>query len=69
MRLHTHMPDMRLHSMLFDNGDGPEVAILTEYDALPEIGHGCGHNLHGSLSILTGLALKDLKDSYKGKCM
>ena len=52
---------------LFDNGDGPEVAILTEYDALPEIGHGCGHNLHGSLSILTGLALKDLKDSYKGK--
>ena len=52
---------------LLDNGDGPEVAILTEYDALPEIGHGCGHNLHGSLSILTGLALKDLKDSYKGK--
>ena len=52
---------------LFDNGDGPEVAILTEYDALPEIGHGCGHNLHGSLSMLTGLALKDLKDSYKGK--
>ena len=43
------------------------MAILTEYDALPEIGHGCGHNLHGSLSILTGLALKDLKDSYKGK--
>lgn len=52
---------------LFDNGDGPEVAILTEYDALPEIGHGCGHNLHGSLSVLTGLALKDLKDCYKGK--
>ena len=26
-------------------GDGPTVAILAEYDALPEIGHGCGHNL------------------------
>lgn len=52
---------------LFDNGDGPEVAILAEYDALPEIGHGCGHNLHGSLSVLTGLALKDLKDYYRGK--
>jgi amidohydrolase len=25
--------------------DGPQVAILLEYDALPEIGHGCGHNL------------------------
>ena len=52
---------------LFDNGEGPEIAILTEYDALPEIGHGCGHNLHGSLSVLTGLALKDLKESFKGK--
>ena len=52
---------------LFDNGDGPEVAILAEYDALPEIGHGCGHNLHGSLSVLTGLALKDLKEFYRGK--
>ena len=28
-------------------GDGgpPAVALLAEYDALPEIGHGCGHNL------------------------
>jgi amidohydrolase len=25
--------------------DGPAVALLAEYDALPEIGHGCGHNL------------------------
>lgn len=50
-----------------DNGEGPSVALLTEYDALPEIGHGCGHNLHGSLSILTGLALKEMKDQFKGK--
>ena len=26
-------------------GEGPTVAVLAEYDALPEIGHGCGHNL------------------------
>ena len=26
-------------------GDGPTVAFLAEYDALPGIGHGCGHNL------------------------
>ncbi len=50
-----------------DNGEGPKIALLTEYDALPEIGHGCGHNLHGSLSVLTGLALNELKDSFKGK--
>ena len=50
-----------------DNGEGPSVALLTEYDALPEIGHGCGHNLHGSLSVLTGLALKEMKDLFQGK--
>ena len=25
--------------------EGPAVAVLCEYDALPGIGHGCGHNL------------------------
>ena len=25
--------------------EGPTVAILAEYDALPELGHACGHNL------------------------
>ena len=39
-----------------------KVAILTEYDALPEIGHACGHSLSGSISILAGLALKDLSE-------
>jgi metal-dependent amidase/aminoacylase/carboxypeptidase family protein len=24
---------------------GPTIAVLMEYDALPELGHGCGHNL------------------------
>lgn len=52
---------------VLDNGDGPSVAIMVEYDALPGIGHACGHNLHGSLSVLTGLALMDLKDQFKGK--
>src|SRR6478672_4873889 len=27
---------------------GPTVAVLAEYDALPEIGHGCGHNVIGA---------------------
>ncbi|NNV08810.1 amidohydrolase, partial [Geobacillus sp. MMMUD3] len=27
------------------NGNGRTIAILAEYDALPEIGHACGHNL------------------------
>lgn len=31
-------------------GPGPRVAFLAEYDALPEVGHGCGHNLIGAAS-------------------
>ncbi|WP_432562145.1 M20 family metallopeptidase [Kineococcus sp. SYSU DK003] len=27
------------------HGDGPTVAVLAEYDALPGVGHGCGHNV------------------------
>lgn len=52
---------------VLDNGDGPSVAILTEYDALPGLGHACGHNVHGSMSVLTALALTELKDHFKGK--
>ncbi|WP_026567142.1 M20 family metallopeptidase [Bacillus sp. UNC41MFS5] len=48
------------------NGEGPSVAILVEYDALPGIGHACGHNLHGSMSVLAGLALHELKGNFKG---
>ena len=29
----------------------PTVALLAEYDALPELGHACGHNLIGTASI------------------
>lgn len=36
----------------------PRFALLAEYDALPGIGHGCGHNLSGSMSILAALALE-----------
>lgn len=33
------------------------MALLTEYDALPDIGHACGHCASGSASILAGLSL------------
>jgi amidohydrolase len=50
-----------------DRGSGPSAAIMVEYDALPTVGHGCGHNLHGSLSVLSALALMELKDLFGGK--
>jgi amidohydrolase len=39
-------------------GDGPRVAILAEYDALPEIGHACGHNLIAAGAVGAFLALQ-----------
>lgn len=35
---------------------GPLIAILCEYDALPEIGHACGHNVIGAAGLGAGLA-------------
>ena len=42
-------------------GSGPaKYVLLVEYDALPDIGHGCGHNLSGAISVLAALVLGDL---------
>ena len=39
-------------------GDGPTVAVLAEYDALPEIGHGCGHNLIAMAAMGAGFGVQ-----------
>ncbi len=44
----------------------PTVAILTEYDALPGIGHGCGHNLIAAASLGAGIVLKDILEDAAG---
>ena len=36
---------------------GPIVAILSEYDALPEMGHACGHNLIAAMGLGAALGL------------
>ncbi len=38
-------------------GSGPTIAVLAEYDALPEIGHGCGHNLIAMAAMGAALGL------------
>lgn len=45
---------------------GPSVAYLCEYDALPGIGHGCGHNMIGTMSIGAAVALSKMLDSIGG---
>ena len=37
-------------------GAGPTVAVLCEYDALPDIGHACGHNIIATAGLGAGLA-------------
>jgi amidohydrolase len=39
---------------------GPFVAFLSEYDALPGVGHGCGHNILGAAGSGAGIVLKEL---------
>lgn len=48
------------------SGSGPKVAILAEYDALPEIGHACGHNLIAAGALGAFLALARQRDAIAG---
>lgn len=51
----------------FDTGKpGPHVAFLAEFDALPELGHGCGHNLVGACALGAGVALASVLGELGG---
>jgi amidohydrolase len=43
----------------FKNGDGPVFGIAAEYDALPAVGHGCGHNLIATAAVAATLAVRE----------
>ncbi|OJF91372.1 M20 family metallopeptidase [Alkalibacterium sp. 20] len=45
---------------------GPTLAYLSEYDALPGIGHGCGHNILGATDTGAGIVLSKLVDEVGG---
>jgi amidohydrolase len=40
------------------SADGPHIAFLAEYDALPGVGHGCGHNLICLSALAAGIGAK-----------
>ena len=47
--------------------DGPTVAIISEYDALPVIGHACGHNLIAAAGLGAALAVGKVKENLPGR--
>jgi amidohydrolase len=46
---------------------GPTVAFLAEYDALPGLGHACGHNLIAAAALGAGLAMKAVLPQLPGR--
>ncbi|MCR9276488.1 MAG: M20 family metallopeptidase [Pseudomonadaceae bacterium] len=51
----------------FGADDGPTAAILAEYDALPGIGHACGHNLIATSALGAALALHSIGGELPGR--
>jgi amidohydrolase len=63
-RLHAHPGICQLPTAFEARaGSGPlHVVICAEYDALPGIGHACGHNVIAATAVGTGLALAAVAD-------
>lgn len=51
-------------------GEGkPAIALLAEYDALPKLGHACGHNLIATSAAGAGVAARLAADSFGGSIL
>ncbi len=48
-------------------GTGPRIGILAEYDALPGLGHGCGHNTMAASGVGAAIALASIADDLPGE--
>jgi amidohydrolase len=48
-------------------GTIPRIAILAEYDALPGLGHGCGHNTMAASGVGAAIALAAVADELPGE--
>jgi amidohydrolase len=51
----------------FGKDGGPTIAVLSEYDALPGIGHACGHNIIATAGLGAALALSKLNGRLPGR--
>jgi amidohydrolase len=53
-------------AVLLGSSEGPTISVLAEYDALPKLGHGCGHNLIATSALGAGLALSEVLGELPG---
>jgi len=51
----------------YGRGNGPKIAFLAEYDALPKLGHACGHNIIGTSAIGAAIALSKVMENFNGE--
>src|ERR1700757_2072418 len=51
----------------FGNEKGPVIAVLSEYDALPGVGHACGHNIIATSGLGAAMALAKLGAKLPGR--
>ena len=51
----------------YDSGKpGPHIGFLAEYDAVPGMGHSCGHNLMAAMAVGAGAGVKSVLDQLGG---
>jgi amidohydrolase len=48
------------------NRAGPHVALVAEYDCVPDVGHGCGHNLICAATVAAGIGLRRVAGELPG---
>ena len=63
---HAYGVDTAFEAVVGDAG-APEVLVLLEYDALPGIGHGCGHNVIAAAGLGAGLVAASLAKELGGR--
>ncbi|KAK8777687.1 hypothetical protein V5799_028966 [Amblyomma americanum] len=62
---HHHLETaFRAEAVAPGGADGPTVALMAEYDALPDIGHGCGHNLIAEAAMGAAIAVMDAMKKF-----
>ena len=65
--VHRHAYDLDTAFAARTGSAGPNIAVLLEYDALPVIGHACGHNVIAAAGLGAGLAAAALATEAGGR--